>query len=519
MSATEGILPIKTKDPLFTGGLMVLLGVALLHFLLHILAGPGYGMFRDEFYYIECARHLDWGYVDHPPFSIAVLAGSIAVFGDSVQAIRLIPALLGVLLIVLVWFMTGDLGGGLAAKTIAAMAAAVAPELLGLTGFYSMNAFDVLFWAMGYAVLIQILKTGDEKLWLWLGAVAGIGLLNKISMLFFLFSLVVSLLLTAGLKRFRNKMIWIGGAIALMLFLPYVLWQIPKHWPTLQFMANAQKYKIADLSPPSFIMSSVLSMHPLNVLIWLPGLGFLLFAPRMRTYRILGFVFLITLAVLLIQKSKPYYLASAYSVLFAAGGVSVEWMTRNRRLHWLRFAAVILLIVGGAATVPFAVPVLPVNRFIAYQKAAGIHPAHEENNRLGELPQFYADCFGWENMARTVSGVYRNLTPEQKADCAVFGRNYGEAGAVNYFRSKYELPQAISEHNNCYFWGPGKATGRTIIAIGINPEEWKKEYESVTLAGTVVSPYAMPYETNLPVYVCLGLKIPIQRAWGPPNFL
>lgn len=498
---------------------LILLAIVLAHLLLHMFTAGNYGMFRDEFYYIECANHLDWGYVDHPPLSIVALAGSMALFGDSVQAIRILPALAGVLLIVLIWCMSGKLGGGWFARTLAALSAAVAPDWLGMTGFFSMNAFDLLFWAAEFAILIGILKNGNEKQWLWFGLVAGLGLLNKISMLFLLFSLFAGLLLTPHRKQLRSRYFWIGGALAMLLFLPYVLWQVPHRWATVVFMASAQEYKIASLSPFSFLLSSVLSMQPLNMLVWLSGLSCLLFAPQMRRYRLLGLVFLITLVLLVVQKSKPYYLSSAYSVLFAAGGVAVESLTHKKGWKWTGYLAMTVIIVGGLFTLPFAVPVLRIERFIEYQKAIGIRPPQSENHRMGQLPQFYADCFGWENMAKTVSSVYRTLTPEQKADCAVFAGNYGEAGAINYFRSKYELPPAISEHNNFYFWGPGRATGKTILAIGIDPEEWKKEYASVTLAATIVSPYAMPYETNLPVYICLGLKTPIKKAWGPPNFI
>jgi hypothetical protein len=149
----------------------------------------------------------------------------------------------------------------------------------------------------------------------------------------------------------------------------------------------------------------------------------------------------------------------------------------------------------------------------------GIRPSEGERHRFGVLPQFYADHFGWENMAKTVSGVYQTLTPEQKKDCAVYGRNYGEAGAVNYYRKKYELPPAISEHNNHYLWGPGRFKGGTLITIGIAPEDLKKEYTTVEVRAVIVSEHAMPYETDLPVCVAQGLKIPIEEAWGPPNYI
>ncbi len=488
------------------------------HVLMHLLTSGRYGMFRDEFYYIDCARHLDWGYVDHPPLSIAMLSGSLALLGDSAEAVRLLPAVLGAAVIVLIWVLTREIGGNAFARILSVVAWSMNALFSGNTGYYSMNAFDYLFWALAFWILIRIIQSGNGRWWLWFGLVAGLGLLNKISMLFFLFGTGVGLMLTPARKHLSQKWIWFGAAVAAVLFLPYVLWQIPHGWPTLRFMANAQRYKIAALTPFQFLGVSILDNNALNMLVWLPGLAFLMFAKAARPYRLLGWIFAVVLALLIVQHGKPYYLGPAYAILFAAGGVAVERLLSGRRA-WARVAVVILVVVGGLLTLPFAVPVLPVDGFIAYQNALGVNPPQAERHATGVLPQSWSDRFGWENMAATVSSVYRTLTPDQKEDCVVVTRNYGEAGAINYFRKRYELPPAVSEHNNYYLWGPGRTTGKALIVIGVSPEELQKEFESVEQRAVVVSPYAMPYETDLPVCVCFGLKIPIEEAWGPPRYI
>jgi hypothetical protein len=496
----------------FLGALMAV------SFLLHMLTAGNYGVFRDEFYYIECAKHLAWGYVDQPPFSIAVLAGSLALFGDSPAALRFIPALIGALMVAAVWLIAGEMGGGRWAKSLAALAVFFCPQLIGSTSNYSMNPFDYLFWASGFYLLIRIFRTEDKRLWLVFGAVAGLGLLNKISMLFFLFGMVAGLLLTPRQKELAGGWFWAGAGIAAMLFLPHVLWQIAHGWPTLEFMANAQKYKMASMPPLQFLRGVWMDNNPMNVLVWLPGFAALLFVRSFGRFRPLGWLFIFTLALLIVQKGKPYYLAPAMPLLFAAGGKAMEQALSGRwkKLRPLPIGAVVVV---GLISLPFCLQILPVGDFIAYQNFLGIKSVEGEKHEMGDLPQFYADHFGWENMAKTVAGVYATLTLEQKKDCVVYGRNYGEAGAIDYFAKKYDLPPAISEHNNYYLWGPGRFKGGAIIFIGVPPEELRSEYTVVEQRALIVSEHAMPYETNLPVCVCFGLKLPIEKAWGPPNYI
>jgi hypothetical protein len=499
-------------------GVIALSVLVAAHVALHLATASNYGMFRDEFYYIDCARHLDWGYVDHPPLSIAVLAGSLKVFGDSQSAVRLVPALIGGLMIVLAWLIAGELGGGGWAKFIAAFAMFFCPQFTGITGYYSMNSFDYLFWALGSYLLIRILRTDNRRLWLWFGAVAGLGLMNKISVLFFLFGMGAGLLLTKHRRYLISGWFWAGAGVAALLFLPHVLWQISKGWPTLEFMSNAQKFKMAAMNPVQFILGVWMDNNPVNVLVWLPGLVYLFFIRQAERFKAVGWLFSFVLALLIVQKGKPYYMAPALPVLFAAGGVALE-LCLSGRWKKVRPHVISAITVGGLISLPFCLRILPVKQFIAYQKMTGIRPSEGERHEFGALPQFYADHFGWENMAKTVSEVYKTLTPEQKKDCVVYGRNYGEAGAINYFRKKYELPKGISEHNNHFLWGPGPFKGGTIIFIGVPADELREEYAVVEERAVIVSEYAMPYETNLPVCVCSGLKIPIKEAWGPPRYI
>ncbi len=292
--------------------------MAALRLVVHIRTIRGYGYFRDEFYYVACGRHLDWGYVDHPPF-VALVAWIVSdTLGDSLVALRLLPALAGALV-------------------------TVAPVSLSLHHIFSMNAFEQVFWALGAYLVLRILQDDDPRLWLAFGLLAGLGLQNKHSMLFFGFGIAAGLLLTPARKHLRSPWLWAGGALALLLFLPNLVWQVQHGWPTLDFMRNAQERKITPLPALTFLQAQLLQMQPLSAPLWLAGLGFLVLSARGRRYAALGWAFLAILAVFLAQRAKPYYLAPAYPMLFAAGAVAAEGLAARRGWAWLRPAALVLL--------------------------------------------------------------------------------------------------------------------------------------------------------------------------------
>jgi len=278
-------------------------------------------------------------------------------------------------------------------------------------------------------------------------------------------------------------------------------------------MHNAQTYKIAALTPAQFLVEQVQQMLPFSAPLWLAGLTALFFHRELRRYRALGIVYVVALSLMLVQKAKPYYLAPAYGMLLAAGAVLLERVASRRAWGWLRGLTVVVLLLGGAVAVPLVVPVLPVEAFIAYQKALGRTPTNEENSALGPLPQFFADRFGWEEMTAAVAEVYRALPPEDRAKAMIVTDNYGEAGAINYIGRRYGLPRAFSQHNNFFYWGPKGDHADVVITVGRDPADMERVFEKVVVAGRIRAPYAMPFETRRPILVCYGLKPPLQDAW------
>lgn len=491
--------------------LTIPLAFAAVKLLLQALGISNYGYFRDELYYIACSKHLAWGYVDQPPLSIVVLAGWRAIFGDSLVALRALPALLGAGTVFLTGVIARDLGGGRFGQALACLCALLPPVWLAVDHFYSMNAFDTFFWTLSAWLLLRALDDGRVSRWTPLGLVLGLGLLNKTSMLWFGGGLAVGLVATRYRQVLRTPGPWIAGAIALLGFAPHVLWQIRNDWPTLEFMRNAAGGKMVRTGFVDFWAQQLQVMNPITAPVWAAGLVALLV---WRRTRVLGIVFLATAALLAASgSSRPNYLAVAYAPLFAAGAVWIERVTAAPNRRWIRPASVAALLLLGAPIVPLGLPVLPVDRLVSYMQTLGFRPRAQEHTRESDLPQVFADMFGWEEMVDRVARVFHALPPEQRAKAAIFAYNYGEAGAIDFFGPRYGLPPAISNHNNYWLWGPRGATGEVLIIVGGDRDDEHEDFRSVRLADTTSCDHCMPYENGAPIFVCLGLNKPLVQRW------
>jgi len=493
----------------------VLIILSLFKFLFHLFinANGAYGFFRDEFYYIACSNHLAWGYVDQPPFSILMLKISRLVLGDSLLAIRFLPALLGALTVFISGKIAKELGGGIFAQSAAAICVIIAPINLALNSYYSMNSFDLFFWAISFYLLILIIKNQNKDLWYTLGLIIGLGLMNKISMLWFGGGLFFGLLLTKHRRLLLTKEPWMAFLIAGIILLPYIIWQVGNDYPTLEFMRNALKDKYVLQSPLDFFKSLILMENPITFPIWILGLYYLLFNKNLKEYKILAIIFIAVLIVLLLNpSSKAEYLSSSFPVLFAGGGMFLENIFEGRKIFWPKPAVVILLALS-IWVAPLAAPVLPVKTYIKYADFFGIRPSTSEKKQLGQLPQFFADMFGWKEMTKQIVKVYDSLTSEEKQRCVIFCGNYGEAGAINFFGKKYDLAPAISGHNNYYLWGPVRKNISVVIVIGSDKNSLEKVFDEVIPSDTLHLKYSMPYENNQPLWICKQPKKTIQEIW------
>ncbi len=501
--------------------LKLIWGFTIFELLIHIYSNAfaHYGLFRDELYYIACSKHLAAGYVDQPPLSSYILFVSRHLFGDSLFAIRLLPAIASAITVFITGLITRKLNGRYIAIIISCLSIALAPQFVGSNTIFSMNSFDWLFWTLAFYIVILLVETGNPRLWLWLGLTLGFGLLNKIDLLWFGAGLLIGLLLTPQRKYLKSKWPYIAGVIAFVMFSPYIIWNITHNFATLQFMHNASVIKYASQNPGTFISDMLLVMNPATIPVWIAGIYFLFFNKKGKNYKITGYIFLVTFLILIINwHSKAEYIAPAFPILFAAGGAMFEKIVTFKYFAWIKTALPVIIIITGFLILPFALPVLPVRTFIKYSQTLGMAPSSQEGKKLTSLPQFYADMFGWKNMAATVSKVYTSLSPEEQKKTIVFAQNYGEAGAIDYYRKYYPLPAVVSGHNNYWYWLPRDTNFTTVIVIGGSKKDNLKSCEYVRRAATIKSKYAIPYENNLPVFICRKFKLPFNEIWKRIRF-
>jgi len=512
---------VRPSDPSLSSALRLALLFAAIKLVLHIAANLweahiGYGYFRDEMYYIECGRHLAWGYVDHGPIVALQARASELLFGHSLAGLRLLSAMAGAVRIFLTGMLCWALGGRRAAQGLAMLGVLVVPMYLGEDSFLSMNSCESLFWMLCLLTLILMLRDGSARWWIVFGASAGLGLLNKPSMTFFLVALLIALLVTPARRVFLSKWAAVGVGLMILIALPNLLWQVHNHWPTLEFLHNGQVgNKSIKLSPLAFTLKQIVNMGPITIVLWGAGLVHLL---RHKDRRWIGITFVVFFVLMMAMHAKDYYVAPIYPVLFAAGGIAWELRYPRRRgivaNHAFGFPVYeTTLILCAIFLLPLSLPLMPPAQWMRYTKATGLYAinGNSETNSSGPLPQFYADRFGWQEEVDLIARVYNGLPEAQRRDTGILCGNYGEASAINFLG--HGLPFAISGQNNYFLWGPQGYTFDSMILIeNSTPEHLHQYYDSVELIGSMGTPWSMPFE-HKKIYLVSGRKFDAAALW------
>jgi hypothetical protein len=488
----------------------LVLGLATLA--IHLLFNSGYGIFRDELYFIVCGQSPDWGYVDQPPVVPLLAAWSHALFGNWLVGFRLVPALALSATVALTCEFARVIGGGRFAQWLAGLCALMSPQFLAIGLLFTTDTFQPVTWLACAWCIVRLSQTGNERWWLGFGAVLGFSLLTKYMIGFYAAALAVGLLATPLRKSLLRPWVYIGALIAALLVLPNVLWQQALDWPFLELGKAAVNGKNVALSPPAFFLQQLLLVGPAAAPVWVAGLWACLYRPRLAVYRAFPIAYVLLFAFFVATHGKAYFLTSIYPILFAIGAVAIErWFA-----HWaVRGCALAGVAISGVIVAPLAIPVMPEETYINYAAALGLGPSATaaEHQRLGALPQHFADMHGWPEMAAKIAAVYRALPPQDRARAVFFAGNYGEAGAIDVYGRGLGLPPAISSHNNYFLWGPRGHDGSVVIVIGGEPGDYDN-YRSVELAGHTDAPYAMPYETGQPIYVLRGRNEPLGKGWS-----
>jgi hypothetical protein len=489
----------------FRGGMLIVIAIAVGKLGLHCFFNNRYGYFRDEFDYLACGDHLAWGYVDQPPLLPFLVRVSRELLGESLRSVRFLPALAISLVVILTGLIAREFGGRRFALILSAVAVLIAPTYLSDGSLLVTNSLEPLLW-MGCVYFAILAIKRNPRYWLGFGIVAGLGLEEKYSIAIFGFGIVVGLLLTQHRRVFLSKWFWAAGALAFLILLPNLIWNLRNHWPFLELMRNIRASgRDVELSPLQFFLQQILLLHPLTAPIWLSGLFGLLLSQKFRSFRLFGWAYLVSFIAFVVLKGKNYYLAPIYPVLIAAGAVKLDTAIERIRWMWLKPALIVLLLAGGAWLAPIVVPVFSVERFISYVDTLPFKlPRSEHSHERAALPQHYADQFGWEEMTAVTAQAWQRIPVELRSDCVIFAQNYGQAGAIDFFGPRYGLPKSISGHQTYWLWGPRGYSGNCMIVLDDRKEVLDQLFEQVELIGTSDNIYSIERQT--PVFLCRGAK-------------
>jgi 4-amino-4-deoxy-L-arabinose transferase-like glycosyltransferase len=482
----------------------------------------GYGVFRDELYFIVCGRHLAWGYVDQPPVIPLVARISDLLFGlHSLALFRTFASLAGAAEVAITGLLAWRMGGSRWAQALAMAGILLAPMTIGVSATFSTSTFEPLFWMTVALATIELARLADHGIrsgrtvalwWVLLGVAAGIGLENKWNEVFFLTCLLAALLMTSQRKLLASKWFPIGLTLLVLLILPNLLWEMQHHWATLELLHNDQiNGKNLHMGPLSFLLTQIQVLGPLMAPLWIGGILWLLFGRSARMLRFLGVTYVLYLPLMMILHAKDYYLAAIYPLYFAAGAAARDLAFRRAWLRrWLTPAYVALNAVFIAVLLPIILPVLPPAQIIAYQARLHVQPPKTETALTAALPQLFADMLDWRQKADMLAAAWYSLPQAERPQAAIFTENYGDASAVNVYRP--DVPPAISGHQNYFFWGPRTYTGTVMIVFGQSRSTLESEFDSVEEFTRDTNPYVEPYERG-PVFICRGLHENFQALW------
>ncbi len=479
---------------------------------LHLLTANRYGIFRDEMYVVACARHLAWGYVDCPPGGIFIGWIALHLFGTSLLALRLFPAMGGAAIVWLTARLARELGGRDFAQVLAALAVSIVPTYMVLDHWLMMNAFEPLFWIGALLCAVRAIDRGDDRYWLGFGAIVGVGLEFKYSIAFLGAGVLAGLALTSHRQILRRPTLWWGVVICALLALPNFIWQAANGFPFLELMRNIKAgNRDVVRGPLAFIIDQAEIMHPVVAPLWVGGLLWLFLGRDRRRDAVFGWAFLVVIGSIMALKGKNYYVTPVYPLLFAAGAVSFEFLT-SLRTGWLRWGYAAAILAGGAVLLPLYCPVLSPENFMRYRARLGVTIPEFEHQENGPLPQYFADEFGWEYLVREVARVYHTLTPQEQSRTSIFSNSWGDAAAIDFFGPKYGLPPAICKQDGYWYWGPGKNSGEIVIVLHSDGTGDREHFASVTPMGQLSNPYSRRDE-HYTIFLCRGLNGTLQDMW------
>jgi 4-amino-4-deoxy-L-arabinose transferase-like glycosyltransferase len=471
-----------------------------------LLIHPMYELHRDEYLYLAESDHLSWGYMEAPPL-LALLGWFSRLFGSSFVAVRFWATFFGALNLYLVGRITLQLGGGFFACLLSCLG-------FLLSGFLRMhilfmpNFLEVFFWTLNFFFIIRLIQDGRPRDLYGLAFSLAMGFLSKYSTVFFLLATAFAFALTPLRTWYRSRHLYYALLLFAVLVLPNAIWQVANRFPVATHMRMLREEQLQYLGRGDFLKDQLLIFFPAFFL-WISGLVMVLFGSTGAKYRVIGIIYIGVMAMLLVMKGKSYYSAGLYPVLMAFGGYQLERMTAGPGWRF-RLARVVLpafILLLSLPLIPIALPFSPPEKLHRLYALTGMDKTglmHWEDTVNHPIPQDFADMLGWRIMAAKVNQVYSRLPDSVKQHTLLFGDNYGEAGALNFYRRQYPLPPAFSDDASFLFWLPSDLDISHIILIDFKPRRTDDivfgHFRSVQLMDSVNQDFAREMRAKIYLY-------------------
>lgn len=496
--------PAKSSFAFSDMNILLLLGFAL--FLLHMLTNHQYGFHQDELVVLDNANNLDWGYVEYPPLTPFLARIQVELFGLSLVSARAFSALAHSIVLVLTGLMARELGGRRVAQVAAAVGAAIAPIALIQGALIQYVTFDFLWSVLIAYLVIRLLKSEDPRWWILIGAVIGLGMMTKYTMVMFVAGLVGGVLLTDARKYLRGPWLWGGVVVSLFIFLPNLIWQIQHNFISLEFLSSIHERDVAIGRADGYLIEQfVFCSNPVMIPFWVAGLFYYFRNPAGKRYRMIGWMYVIPFFIYLITQGRSYYLAPAYPMLIAAGAVAwqgsmdrlAEQQARRRlTATWASMA------VGAAISGALALPIAPINSTLWHITS--------------EVHDTFTEQIGWPEMIETVAGIYAGLPEEEKMRAGILAAENDEAAALNLYGPAYGLPKAISGSDTFWLRGYGDPPPETLIILGYSQADVNSGFEQCELAGIITNSYGVENDLRNPpdIFVCRDPRWPWPELWN-----
>jgi 4-amino-4-deoxy-L-arabinose transferase-like glycosyltransferase len=483
--------------------LAILIAIAGVIALLHFLTNSRYGFHRDELQFLSDARHLDWGFVPYPPFTPFIEHIGLALFGVSIAALRLSAVLAQAVVVILAGLIAKHLGGSRLAQVTAALAVGFSPVEIFEGHEFQYTSFDLFWWVLAAYFIVRLLKSEDPRWFLAVGAVLGLGLETKYSIVFYIGGILAGLVLTPARRYLASGWFWAGVALALLIFLPNLIWLARHNWISYTLLQHIHVRDVGEGRAKGFLTGQFFICANLAAApLWIAGLiGYL----RDRRYRMIAFMYLVPLAVFWISKGRHYYVAPAYPMLLAMGAVLAEgWLRTLPR--WGRFTFASVYFAGFAFISVFVCALLLPLATSGPLKQYALGHSYDLREEIG-----------WNDLVRTVAQIRDSLPPDQRARLGITTGNYGEYGAIDVLGRAYGLPEPIGTTNSEWLRGYPTPQPTTLIVIGLTREQADSIFTGCRWAGHNGNSEGVKNEENVDhpdIFVCGPTRLPLPELWN-----